>query len=131
VTAGRRTLGPIRVRTEPALVRAFGEAIGSAAFETGAVPITYPVSWLALLPLADLVPRGGAAIHEFQSFAYLEPLAPARDYVLTAVVELAPGSPARLRVDATVSEPSGRRLLEMSAGLLVLGAGETMSGFGP
>ena len=121
--AGLRSIGPIAVRTERASVRAFAAALGYASGFEG-VPLTYPVVWLSLLMLPDVVPEGAVLVQESQSFDYRERLALDRSYMLDAVVDVLPGSPLRVSVRVTVSERAGTPLAEFTTGLRLIAAGD-------
>ena len=78
--------GPVRVRTDPAEVAAFAEALGWRG-GCGAVPLTFPVRWLGLPELRTRLARalgieGRLLVQQSQSFAYRERLAPDRDYLI-------------------------------------------------
>jgi len=103
--AGRR-IGPIPVRTTAADVEAFRASIFGAG---AAVPLTFPMRWLALPAIAAAVAEllQGAdwvPVHEAQSFDYDRPLTMDENYVMTVDIEASPASP-RLTLKASIATP--------------------------
>jgi hypothetical protein len=102
-------LPPIRVRTDRSEVAGFLREIGGTT--GGFVPLTFPVSWLALPAVRGLIlqligGQGFLPVHEGQSFAYEQELRIETDYVL-AIEARRTAKPPRLTLKMTIATEQG------------------------
>ncbi len=107
-TDAPQTLGPFRLRVDPARAQAYSREIGG---DGGDVPLCYPAVWLTdpalfttvreLCDALEVVP-----VHESQSFAYERPLV-AGESCDVAVTMRREETPPRLVVEASIAAADG------------------------
>lgn len=102
-------LPPVRVRTERQEVTAFLRETGGYQ-KRGCVPLTFPLRWLALPVVRDLIAKsfssGFLPLHEAQNFAYERELLMDTEYILDVEARRTP-SPPRLTVRTSITTPRG------------------------
>jgi hypothetical protein len=101
-------LPPVKVRIEPQDVAAFLRETASPQRHVQ-VPLTFPVRWLALPAVHDLIMRsigsGFIPIHEAQNFAYERALQIEADYILGVEACRTPAPPClTLRMSIATAE---------------------------
>jgi hypothetical protein len=106
-------LGPFLVRVEAAEAEAFGRATGN----TGRIPVTFPVRWLARPELRDAAAQmvgeeAWVPIHESQSFDYRRPLESGVDYRMSIDI-WREAMPARLTLRAEIATDGDEPCLRM------------------
>ena len=108
------TLGPLRLRVDPARAAAYAREIGA---DENRVPLAYPAVWLMepalsamvhdLCATLDVVP-----VHESQSFAYEAPLAMGESYDVGVTITQTE-KPPRLTLAATIVDVSGAQIAQI------------------
>jgi hypothetical protein len=104
--------GPVRVATEKEAVLAYRGETGWLS-ENGDVPLCFPVVWMKIPVIGDLVRAAaqevGLPIHEAQYFEYLEPLMLDQHYDLILEMKREK-NPARLVAHAEILTTGGQRV---------------------
>jgi hypothetical protein len=103
-----QTLGPFRLRVDPAQAEVYSRETGG---DGSCVPLSFPAVWIAdravfdpirkLCEALDVVP-----VHESQNFAYDTPLAAGATYDVNVFLRREE-TPPRLIVDATIHSVNG------------------------
>lgn len=102
------TLGPFRLRVDPARAAAYARETGG---DEAGVPLAFPAVWLSepalfavvrdLCARLDVVP-----VHESQSFIYEAPLVAGESYDLSVAMGREE-TPPRLTLNASIATPAG------------------------
>jgi hypothetical protein len=131
--SGARSVGPIAVSADAGDVARFAAALGLEPDAGGGrrVPATYPIRWLLLPAVRDLLagatPARGALVHEAQDIAYRAALEPGGRYRMSASIEPA-GDPSRLVVTGRIVDDSGALVCTLTSRLRLV---ERMPGVAP
>ncbi len=104
-------LGPIAVRTAPADVAAFAQALGDLT-TFGSVPLTFPIRWLSSPEVRGRVLRWlgtveGKIVHLSQSFDFLRPLELDCDYSLETTASRNPAMADEMILRSIVRDAAG------------------------
>jgi len=104
-----QTLGPFRLRVDPAQAEAYARETGG---DGKSVPLSFPAVWLTdptlfdpvrdLCATLDVVP-----VHESQSFAYVAPIVAGDSYDVSVAMRREE-TPPRLVIDATIAALDGK-----------------------
>ena len=102
------TLGPFRLRVDPARAQAYSRETGGDGAD---VPLSFPAVWLTeptlFDPVRDLCEALGVVpVHESQSFVYETPLVAGERYDVSVAMRREE-TPPRLVVDATIAALDG------------------------
>jgi hypothetical protein len=106
-----RSLGPFRLRVDPAQAEAYSRETGGDA---AGVPLSFPAVWLTeptlFDPVRDLCEALGVVpVHESQSFAYETPLVAGVSYDVSVAMRREE-TPPRLVIDATIHALDGAQV---------------------
>jgi hypothetical protein len=104
-----QSLGPFRLRVDPARAAAYSRETGGDA---ASVPLSFPAVWLTDPTLFDSVRSLCAAldvvpVHESQSFSYETPLVAGDSYDVNVAMRREE-TPPRLVIDATIAALDGK-----------------------
>jgi len=104
-----QSLGPFRLRVDPARAAAYSRETGGDA---ASVPLSFPAVWLTDPTLFDPVRSLCAAldvvpVHESQSFSYETPLVAGDSYDVNVAMRREE-TPPRLVIDATIAALDGK-----------------------
>ncbi len=121
-------IGPIEVSTGREDVFRFANALcpqGTAPSASQAVPLTFPIRWLSLPEIGDVIRQSlqgsnVVLLHTGQSFDYETPLVIDSYYRLHVRASRRPEGGNRLHVVGTAFDVTGELALTMGATLLVL-----------
>jgi hypothetical protein len=103
-----QTLGPFRLRVDPAQAAAYSRETGG---DGSCVPLSFPAVWITNRAVFDPVRELCRAlevvpVHESQSFSYETPLAAGATYDVSVLLRREE-TPPRLIVDATILSVDG------------------------
>ncbi len=117
-------LPQIKVRIEPQDVAEFRRAT-SGPYRHVEVPLTFPVRWLALPAVRNLIIRsvgsGFIPIHEAQDFAYERALEIGADYILGVEARRTPAPPG-LTLRMSIATPQGEICARLETVIRIVGA---------